>query len=299
MKYYLDTEFVEGMQKTLFGETKPTIDLISVGLVSESGDEYYAISKDFNLKEAWNRCEIKLNEIPKEKIRQKGFSNFVANKQFQVTYWIRENVLIQIHYELAKQEMGFEYSFSEWKQIITTKEGGFYGNRHYKTLKKLIKKFGKTNRQIAEEIKDFCKPSHLKKLVVDRDFYWHEESYKDACERHKNGEEVKLKEHYFGLETPIQFYSYFGDYDWVVFCWLFGKMINLPINFPMYCIDLKQILDEKAINKNNEWGCNAIGFDMLNHVKTLPDYPKQTNEHNALADARWNKQLHQFLLNLK
>ena len=24
-------------------------------------------------------------------------------------------------------------------------------------------------------------------------------------------------------------------------------------------------------------------------------YPKQTNEHNALADARWNKQLYNFL----
>jgi hypothetical protein len=26
----------------------------------------------------------------------------------------------------------------------------------------------------------------------------------------------------------VQFYSYFGSYDWVAFCWLFGKMINLP-----------------------------------------------------------------------
>ena len=24
-------------------------------------------------------------------------------------------------------------------------------------------------------------------------------------------------------------------------------------------------------------------------------YPKQSNEHNALADARWNKQLYNFL----
>ena len=24
-------------------------------------------------------------------------------------------------------------------------------------------------------------------------------------------------------------------------------------------------------------------------------YPKQTNEHNALADARWNRQLYNFL----
>jgi hypothetical protein len=44
----------------------------------------------------------------------------------------------------------------------------------------------------------------------------------------------------------VQFYSYFGSYDWVAFCWLFGKMINLPKHLPRYCRDLKQILDDKA-----------------------------------------------------
>jgi hypothetical protein len=38
----------------------------------------------------------------------------------------------------------------------------------------------------------------------------------------------------------------FGSYDWVAFCWLFGKMINLPKHLPRYCRDLKQILDDKA-----------------------------------------------------
>ena len=28
------------------------------------------------------------------------------------------------------------------------------------------------------------------------------------------------------------------------------------------------------------------------------NYPKQTNPHNALSDARWNKQLHEFLKTL-
>ena len=65
MKYFLDTEFLEGTQQRrlcsielpkLF-DTKNTIDLISIGIVAEDGREYYAISKDFNLKEAWNRYE--------------------------------------------------------------------------------------------------------------------------------------------------------------------------------------------------------------------------------------------------
>ena len=75
-------------------------------------------------------------------------------------------------------------------------------------------------------------------------------------------------------------------------------MMNLPKGFPMYCIDLKQILDEKAKIKSNEWGTIKDGvncFDMQNHIKTLPNYPKQTNEHHALADARWNYKLYKFL----
>lgn len=72
------------------------------------------------------------------------------------------------------------------------------------------------------------------------------------------------------------FYGYFSDYDWVVFCQLFGRMIDLPKGFPMYCLDLKQ---EMA----------RLG---------APDSIKPSNgsEHNALADARWNKALHERLL---
>ena len=63
MKYFYDTEFLEGKQDRRFlgikyGKTLPTIDLISIGIVCEDGREYYAISKDFNLKEAWNRFDL-------------------------------------------------------------------------------------------------------------------------------------------------------------------------------------------------------------------------------------------------
>lgn len=49
MKYFIDTEFLEGTQKNNFPlsllkkETKPTIDLISIGIVSEDNREYYSI----------------------------------------------------------------------------------------------------------------------------------------------------------------------------------------------------------------------------------------------------------------
>jgi hypothetical protein len=54
MNYYLDTEFIEGQQSLrLFGiptKSLPTIDLISIGIVSQDGREYYAVSKTLILK---------------------------------------------------------------------------------------------------------------------------------------------------------------------------------------------------------------------------------------------------------
>ena len=77
-------------------------------------------------------------------------------------------------------------------------------------------------------------------------------------------------------ERP-EFWGYYADYDWVVFCQLFGTMMDLPKGWPMYCRDLKQ------------W-CDQLGN---------PKLPKQeTTEHNALADAKWNKQAYEFLVKL-
>lgn len=104
---------------------------------------------------------------------------------------------------------------------------------------------------------------------------------------------------FVGDDANPQFYAYYADYDWVVFCWLFGRMIDLPKGFPMYCRDLKQMLDAyiegtwEAV-KLSTWGHTGLSLDQ---VKALPDYPKQENEHNALDDARWNKKLYDFLTN--
>ena len=257
MKYFLDTEFIEGTQKKWFGQTKPTIDLISIGIIAEDGREYYAISKDFNLKEAWNRYDLVKD----------GFRDCGMTPNYKKVYWLRDNVLLPIHYELAKRGLDFNYTFSEWKDIITAREHGIYANRHYKTLKKLIKEYGKSNKQIAEDIKDFVFKGQGQKIRFD---------------------------------NSIQFYGYYSDYDWVVFCWLFGKMNDLPKGFPMYCIDLKQILDEKALRWHGNIQQNSSIFcddfeSKLDSIKSCKDYPKQTNEHNALADAKWNFELYKFL----
>lgn len=90
---------------------------------------------------------------------------------------------------------------------------------------------------------------------------------------------------------PIQygkpeFWAYYADYDWVVLCQLFGRMIDLPDGWPMYCRDIKQEAD-----RLEEW---------IRWFNSAPEYklvlPKHdATEHHALADARWNRQAWEFL----
>ena len=71
-----------------------------------------------------------------------------------------------------------------------------------------------------------------------------------------------------------EFWGYYADYDWVVLCQLFGRMMDLPKDWPMYCRDVKQV-------------CDSLGN---------PELPKQfATEHHALADALWTKRAWEFL----
>jgi len=257
MNYYLDTEFIEGTQKS-WVSSKPTIDLISVGIVCEDGREYYAISKDFNLKEAWNRFDIK-HMSPLGSIGD-------SNNDMKV-YWLRDNILKPIFYEMY----GKDINFHNIDNYFT-----------YKEFKKLLSKHGKNNKQIAEEIKDFVSHKDTNLLINHLNFL-------SKTEWTYNNRMNIIQKRY--PQVLPKFYGYFCDYDWVVFCWLFGQMIDLPNDFPMYCKDLKQQLDEKVVSI-------AYGYDLelgLKSIKMSNNYPKQVNEHNALEDAKWIKQLHEFL----
>ena len=228
MKYFLDTEFLEGTQKGLLKETKPTIDLISIGIKCEDGREYHAISKEFNVKEAWNRYEL---------VRD-GFRDCGLTPYFKKVYWLRDNVCKNI----------FNNSiYHNYTEINTLNE-----------LKNLVCHFGKSNKQIAKEVIEFTCESNINK------------------------------------GRKPEFYGYYADYDWVVFCWLFGRMIDLPEGFPMYCIDLKQELDNKA-DRLRLPNTELSKEQMIETIKSTANYPKQTNEHNALSDARWNYELYKFL----
>lgn len=251
MRYYIDNEFLEGRQdKTIFGikygETKPTIDLISVGIVSEDNREYYAISKDFNLKEAWDRFQMKQVYGDDRNTYQEGIKE----------YWLRENVLKPIFIELHN---------------IFVKDKDYKGSVNmkfnYHNFKYLLSKYGKTNKQIAEDIKEFI---------------YYNIGYSEY--------DVPLKE--------FNFIGYYADYDWVVFCWLFGKMIDLPKGFNMYATDLKQMLDEKIKNMQNNWVNGWGRMDLETKIKQVQKsnlYPKEVCTHHALSDAKFNKQLHEFL----
>jgi hypothetical protein len=74
--------------------------------------------------------------------------------------------------------------------------------------------------------------------------------------------------------TPIEIWGFYADYDWVAFCQLFGRMMDLPAQFPKFCRDLKQLAVDKGSSKHP---------------------PKPEGAHNALIDARWNRDLYTFL----
>lgn len=63
-------------------------------------------------------------------------------------------------------------------------------------------------------------------------------------------------------------------------------------------IDLKQE-SYRLYNIKKEEYKKGAGKNFINKMSNHLDYPKQTNEHNALSDARFNKELYYFLKNIK
>ncbi len=265
MKYFIDTEFVEGTQKSLFNiNKKPTIDLISIGIVAEDGREYYAICKEFNLKEAWNRYQLEVNR------------HYPIGPPYVKNYWLRENVCKNL---ICKNLI---YGINGSDEVKT-----------FKDFKTIVNHFGKTRKEIAREVKDFV--SMAVPLSFNMDAFGMTNSSLSTFEGR-----MKCMERNFG---GVEFYGYYADYDWVAFCWLFGHMIDLPEGFPYYCKDLQQMFDaglerramEALKSEGNVNPLPILKSNIETWMKTHPKYPAQDNEHNALADARWNKRFYEFL----
>ncbi len=71
-------------------------------------------------------------------------------------------------------------------------------------------------------------------------------------------------------------YGWYCDYDWVVLCSLFGRMVDLPDHFPRFCRDLKQTTKDLHIAKSE-----------------LPG--QDDDQHHALNDAKWNAQVYAYI----
>lgn len=79
----------------------------------------------------------------------------------------------------------------------------------------------------------------------------------------------------FILSTPNpELWAYYGAYDHVALCQLWGRMIDLPGGIPMWTNDLKTEIQRQG----------------------NPELPQQLDGlHNALSDANWNKEVYEHL----
>lgn len=201
MKYFIDTEFIEGFHKPLLGKRRHFIDLISIGIVCEDGREYYAVSNEYRYSDA--------------------------------DEWVKKNVILTAYKSSVSGDARNQFDATDF--------------HHH---------FGKSNSQIASDITNF---------IYNTEYPMAETAVQKAFVR-------------IGQISPV-FYGYYADYDWVLFCSLFGRMIDLPKGFPMYCRDLKQMMDEKGLDA--EW--------------KRGNCPDPEGEHNALVDAKFNRELYNLI----
>lgn len=210
-------------------------------------------------------------------VAEDGREYYAISNEFNpddASKWVWNNVLKKIWEELhQKERYARDYHYDLVEPF------------NKKSLKTLIGWNGKSNEDIAYDIFRFVHQHVITKW--DDHFAFSEEIVKSAYEQ---GEEVH------------QFYAYYADYDWVLFCSLWGTMMDLPNGFPMYCRDLKQMLDEKIerstfVDGDYEFKRQDLEWKLAITKKRI-DYPEQENEHNALDDAKWNKKLYEFIKSL-
>ena len=240
MKYFLDTEFIEGFHKPLFGKKRHHIDLISIALVCEDGSSFYAISNEYSYKDA--------------------------------SQWVKDNVILPLYRE--------------------TVHGG--AKNHFDVCD-FHKHYGRSNKEIMCDLLLYIWRHNYE--------YWLDSTAEFIGRGLRHGW-VQSD----GTTSP-EIYGYYADYDWVLFCSLFGTMMDLPAEFPMYCRDLKQMLDDKVMlamksgygswldykNANQAVLVEHNFEQCLNRFKEAAQYPKQKNEHSALEDAKWNKALYEYI----
>lgn len=105
---------------------------------------------------------------------------------------------------------------------------------------------------------------------------WHKKNIVPSLAMHTDTPE-DIREYileFIGEDDEPEFWAYFGAYDWVLFCKLFGRMIDLPKDWPMFVRDIQIVRTQLG------------GVRLLPHTGTV---------HNALDDARWTKECFDYL----
>lgn len=134
---------------------------------------------------------------------------------------------------------------------------------------------------IAED----CREYYAVSSEADYDRIWSDDSCEWLCENvmcyldfrygpervHGAKDRATIRQEildFIGDDKAPEFWAYFADYDWIAFCQLFGRMIDLPKHFPMFCRDIRQLIDV--------YGKPGVA---------------QENEHHALYDARHDMEM--------
>lgn len=86
----------------------------------------------------------------------------------------------------------------------------------------------------------------------------------------------KILNQFIGMDPRPQFWAYFADYDWYLLSRTFGGMLSMPPTFPHLCFDVKQEMMRMGVNS--------------------PPVPMRGQAHNALDDAIWTKDVHNYLV---
>ncbi len=82
-----------------------------------------------------------------------------------------------------------------------------------------------------------------------------------------------------GMGDPLEWWTHCGSYDWVVTSQLYGPLVERPRGWPFNTFNIEQYAHHRGVP--------------MKAVKAAVPDPREN--HNALADARWNRAVVHFL----
>lgn len=202
-RVFYDTEFIEN---------GTTIDLISIGMVTEDGREYYAVNGDLD------------DTTQHDPDLRGGHIGKTPWDRIMGQPWLVEHVVPSLPLRDRKQ---LDKHLRGVPLFAPRPSLEFVRLDHTDTSVK-------PRQVIANEVRDFLR----------------------------------------AVGPDLELWAWYGAYDHVALCWLWGRMIELPDGIPMWTNDLRQ----------------------ERHRLGNPEMPKQAaGEHNALEDARHNLTMARFL----